>query len=217
MWCWRARPCAVHPDALRRDGDGPRVDLLRRDAEHVRLDEREAEGLERGQVQHEGFVLFLEVRTPGELDGVGDVVAVRQARVAEVGDRHGLQQRALRPRDAAEVEREVHAGGGEHRLRRDLPPVEDADVVDLQAVREAEGGGVRAHEVVAARKRTGDAPQEEVGDGLLEEENGRKNKEKETEETEERVFDDFSERPHGTPNLLKELAAPRRVELLFSG
>ena len=199
---------AVHADAAGRDGDGLGDDLLRGHAEHLRAGEDEAEGLERGQVELEGLVLLLEVRTSGELDGVGNVVAVRQARVAEIGDGHGLQQRARRPRDAAEVEDEVHAGGGENRPRRDLAPVEHADVVDLQAAREAECGGVRAHEEVVARKRARDASQDEVGDGLLEEENGRKGEEKEAEEAEERVFDDFSERPHGAPNLLKPIGSP---------
>ena len=49
------------------------------------------------------------------------------------------------------------------------------------------------------RKEAESAAQQEIGDGLFEEENGRKGEEKEAEEAEERVFDDFSERPHGAP------------------
>ena len=66
-------------------------------------------------------------------------------------------------------------------------------------MREAEGGGVRPDEIVGVRHGPGEAAQQEIGDGLFEEENGRKGEEKEAEEAEERVFDDFSECPHGAP------------------
>ena len=59
---------AVHADAARSDGHGVRDDLLRRDAEDVRLDQREGEGLERWQVELQGRVLLLEVRSARELD-----------------------------------------------------------------------------------------------------------------------------------------------------
>ena len=90
----------------------------------------------------------------------------------EVCYRDGLEERALRPRDAAQVEREVHARGRHHRSLGRLLSVEDAEVVDLEAVRKTKRGGVRAHEVFLVRQGLGDAPKQEIGDWLFEEEEG---------------------------------------------
>ena len=99
----------VHADAFRRDGHGLCGDFPRRHAKDFWTDERKLEWLEGGQVEFQRFVLFLEIRAAGEFNGIWDVVAVREARIPEVGYGDGLDQRALRPRDAAQVERDVHA------------------------------------------------------------------------------------------------------------
>ena len=83
---------AFRADAGGRHGDGLHEDLLRLHVQHVRPDEREGERLHQGQGEFERRVLLLEVWLAGELDGVGDVVAVWKARVVESRDGGRLEQ-----------------------------------------------------------------------------------------------------------------------------